>query len=231
MNKLSIPAHIGIILDGNGRWAKKRNKPRLYGHKEGVNAIKRTLLAAKKLGIKAVSVFAFSTENWKRPKDEVDGIFKLLEDFLDKSSKSFAENGYKLNIMGDISAFTPSLKQKLLNLVELSKENTGLIFNLGINYGGRAEIIRAVNLVLSEGKAEITEQDFEKYLYTASLPPLDFVIRTSGEQRISNFMLWQIAYSELYFPKFYWPSFSEKKLVKCIKEYSKRDRRFGNIKR
>ena len=230
MKKLSVPAHIGIILDGNGRWAKKRNKPRLFGHKEGVNAIKRTLVAAKNLGINTVSVFAFSTENWKRPKDEVDGIFKLLEDFLDKSSNSFAEKGYKLNIMGDISKFSLSLQQKLLSLVEKTKTNTALVFNLGINYGGRAEIVRAVNLILSEGKTKTTEQEFENYLYTASLPPLDFVIRTSGEQRISNFMLWQMAYAELYFPKFYWPSFNEKKLVKCIKEFSKRNRRFGNIK-
>ena len=231
MKLKTIPKHIGIILDGNGRWANKKGKPRMFGHSEGVNALKRTLLASKKLGIEVVSVFAFSTENWKRPKEEVDGIFKLLENFLDKSSSSFVESGYKLNIMGDISKLSPELQNKLNDLVEMSKNNSALVFNLGINYGGRAEIVNAVNKLLKENKKEVNEEEFEKHLYTASLPPLDFVIRTSGEQRLSNFMLWQVAYSELYFPKFFWPSFNEKKLIKCIKVFQKRNRRFGDVKR
>lgn len=231
MKLKSVPKHIGIILDGNGRWAIKKKKPRMFGHTEGVNALKRTLSAAKKLGIKVVSVFAFSTENWKRPKDEVNGIFKLLENFLDKSSGSFVENGYKLNIMGDISKLSPVIQNKLNNLVEKSKDNSALVFNLGINYGGRAEIVSAVNQILKENKKEVCEEEFEKYLHTASLPPLDFVIRTSGEQRLSNFMLWQVAYAELYFPKFFWPSFNEQKLIKCLKVFQKRNRRFGDVKR
>lgn len=226
----SVPAHIGIILDGNGRWAKRRHMPRLFGHEEGAKAIKRTLIAAKKVGIKVVSVFAFSTENWKRPKDEVNGIFEILERYLDSNSAKFIEDGYKLTVMGEVSLLKPSLQNKLIDLIDKTKDNNGLIFNVGLNYGGRAEIVRAVNKIISENINEVSEQIFESFLYTASLPPLDFVIRTSGEQRISNFMLWQIAYSELCFPKFHWPSFNEKKLKKCISEFNKRDRRFGNIK-
>lgn len=230
MNNKSIPKHIGIILDGNGRWAKKRGKSRLFGHGEGVKAIKRTLVSAKNLGIKVVSVFAFSTENWKRPKEEIEGIFDLLNIFLDKNSISFVEKGYRFNIMGDISKLNIAIQQKLQNLVEASKNNSDLIFNLGINYGGRSEIIKAVNEILKQKQEIVSEEDFEKHLYTSSLPPLDFVIRTGGEQRLSNFMLWQVAYSELYFPKYFWPSFSEKKLIKCVKVFQKRNRRFGDIK-
>lgn len=224
------PCHIGIILDGNGRWAKKRHSPRLVGHKAGANAVKKMLIAANKIGIKVVSVYAFSTENWKRSKEEVNGIFDIIEKSLDENFDKFVKNNYKFLVMGDISKLNTNLQTKLEKLIDATKNNTGLVFNVALNYGGRAEIVRAANKLIESGKTNISEQDFEKELYTSSLPPLDFVIRTGGEQRISNFMLWQIAYAEFYFPKYFWPSFNERKLKQCCKEFAKRDRRFGNIK-
>ncbi len=230
MKKITnIPSHIGIILDGNGRWATRRGLSRLEGHKKGADAIRKMLVSAKKFKIKVVSVFAFSTENWKRSKDEVDGIFKILENMIDQFEKNFINNGYKLSIMGDINKLNKSLQEKIKSLIEKSKNNNQLIFNVGLNYGGRAEIVNATNQILQSNLKYVDEKAFESYLYTKNLPPLDFVIRTSGEQRISNFMLWQIAYSELYFPKYFWPSFNERKLKKCLIEFSKRKRRFGAI--
>lgn len=225
----NLPTHIGIILDGNGRWATKRALPRLAGHEEGAKAIKRMLVASKKLGIKAVSVFAFSTENWKRPKDEVDGIFKILENTIDENFDDFVKDGYRLEICGNLEKLKKPLKEKIKKLKDASKNNNSLIFNVCLNYGGRAEIVDACNKVLKSKKKSVDEKTFEEFLQSSILPPLDFVIRTSGEQRISNFMLWQIAYAEMYFPKFFWPQFDEKKLVKCLKEYSKRKRRFGGL--
>ena len=230
MNKiLKVPDHVGIILDGNGRWAKKRHMPRLFGHLKGVEAIKKTLIAGKKLGIKVISVYAFSTENWKRSDEEINGIFKILEDSIDKYQDDFIKYNYKLLTMGDLTKLSKNLQEKIINLKQKTKNNSGLIFNVALNYGGRSEIVNAVNSIINNKLTSINEITFEKYLYSYGLPPLDFVIRTSGEQRISNFMLWQIAYSELYFPKYYWPTFNEKKLIKCIKEYNKRNRRFGNV--
>ena len=230
MNKiLKVPFHVGIILDGNGRWAKKRHMPRLFGHLKGVEAIKKTLIAGKKLGIKVISVYAFSTENWKRSDEEINGIFKILEDSIDKYQDDFIKYNYKLLTMGDLTKLSKNLQEKIINLKQQTKNNSGLIFNVALNYGGRSEIVNAVNSIINNKLTSINEITFEKFLYSYGLPPLDFVIRTSGEQRISNFMLWQIAYSELYFPKYYWPTFNEKKLIKCIKEYNKRNRRFGNV--
>lgn len=224
------PCHIGIILDGNGRWAKRRHHSRLVGHQTGADAVKKLLVSADKLGIKVVSVYAFSTENWKRSKEEVSGIFEIIEKSLDNNFNKFIERNYKFLVMGDITKLKPSLQEKLEALIKQTENNTGLIFNVALNYGGRAEIVRAANNLIKSGKENVSESDFERELYTSSLPPLDFVIRTGGEQRISNFMLWQIAYSEFYFPKYFWPSFNERKLKKCCKIFSKRDRRFGNVK-
>lgn len=229
MKKLSkLPRHIGIILDGNGRWAKKRGLERLSGHEEGAKAIERLLSCAKKYNIEAVSVFAFSTENWKRSKQEVDGIFEILKNLINEKGNSFVEGGFVLRVMGDVSRLDQELQSLIKNLIERTKKNCGVVFNVGLNYGGRAEIVRAANLALEKNIEKLTEESFESLLYTNGLPPLDFVIRTSGEMRLSNFMLWQAAYSELYFPKFFWPSFNERKFVKCLIEYSKRNRRFGN---
>ncbi len=230
MKKLSkLPRHIGIILDGNGRWAKKRGLERLSGHEEGAKAIGRLLSCAKKYNIEAVSVFAFSTENWKRSKQEVDGIFEILKNLINEKGNSFVEGGFVLRVMGDVSRLDQELQSLIKNLIERTKTNSGVVFNVGLNYGGRAEIVRAANLALEKNIEKLTEESFENLLYTSGLPPLDFVIRTSGEMRLSNFMLWQAAYSELYFPKFFWPSFNERKFVKCLIEYSKRNRRFGNV--
>lgn len=230
MKKLSkLPRHIGIILDGNGRWAKKRGLERLSGHEEGAKAIGRLLSCAKKYNIEAVSVFAFSTENWKRSKQEVDGIFEILKRLIEEKGNSFVEGGFVLRVMGDVSRLDQELQSLIKNLIERTKTNSGVVFNVGLNYGGRAEIVRAANLALEKNIEKLTEESFESLLYTSGLPPLDFVIRTSGEMRLSNFMLWQAAYSEFYFPKFYWPSFNERKFVKCLIEYSKRNRRFGKV--
>ena len=226
---LVIPKHIAFILDGNGRWAQKRGLQRLSGHEEGARAIERLLSCAKKFKIKVVSVFAFSTENWKRSKKEVDGIFQILKNLLVEKEKLFCENNFKLNVMGDVSRLDENLQKLIENLAKKTKNNSGTIFNIGLNYGGQAEILRATNLAIKSGLKEIDKKKFESFLYTKELPPPDFIVRTSGEQRLSNFMLWQAAYSELYFPKFFWPSFNEKKFIACLKEFSKRNRKFGNV--
>ena len=225
----NIPTHIGVILDGNGRWAKKRGLPRLKGHERGIQAVKKTIFAAQDLGIKVVSFFAFSTENWKRPKEEVNGIFDIVENFIQENENKFDDENIKLMVMGDISPLNENLRKSIEQAIEKTKNNDGMIVNIAINYGGRDEILRAINLILKEKKDKIDSEEFENYLYTKDLPPLDFVIRTSGEKRISNFMLYQIAYAELYFPKVYWPSFNEKYLKKAIKVYQKRNRRFGSV--
>lgn len=225
----NIPAHVGIILDGNGRWATKRHLPRLKGHEKGAEALKNTIEAASDLGIKILSLFAFSTENWNRPKEEVDGIFEILEKFLINNSEEFKKKNLKLRFMGDISPLNNTIQKQINQLVLETEKNTGLVVNIGINYGGRAELLRAINLILKEKRDKITLEEFENYLYTKNLPPLDFVIRTSGENRISNFMLYQIAYAELYFPKIHWPSFNKKHLKRSMQIYQKRNRRFGSV--
>lgn len=225
---INKPKHIGIILDGNGRWALKRKLPRIAGHKEGVFAVERMVKAAREEGIEIVSVFAFSTENWKRDKDEVDGIFALIDDAIDRNKNKLIENNIKLQIMGDISRLNLNLQNKITGLIKLTENNTGLVFNIGLNYGSRDEILRAVNICHNKyPNQEITREMFEQELYTNNLPNLDFVIRTSGEMRLSNFMLYQAAYAEFYFPKSYWPDFNKRFFKKALKEYSKRNRRFG----
>ena len=228
MTNLNIPNHIGIILDGNGRWAKKRHLPRTIGHKAGVKAIERTIKAAKELGVKILSVFAFSTENWARPKEEVEAIFSLIEEGIDDNFNKIVESNIKVRVMGDISKLNLNLQQKIKKLINASKKNTGLVFNVALNYGARDEILNAVKKLIEKGK-EPTKANFEKELYSFGLEDLDLIIRTSGEQRLSNFMLYQSAYAELYFPKVFWPDFNKKFLIKAIKEYSKRERRFGKI--
>lgn len=230
MTESRIPNHIAIIMDGNGRWATKRGKPRLFGHKAGVESLKRTIFACLDFKIKVLSIFAFSTENWKRPKEEVDGIFNLIEEFTEDSFKPFMDNGVKIRTMGDLSKLPDKLKNLLLDLTEKTKHNENLILNIGINYGGRAEIVRAVNKVIESGVKECNEQDIINNLYTFDLPDPDLIIRASGENRISNFMLFQCAYSEFYFPKVHWPDFNKKQIQKAISAYQKRNRRFGGLK-
>ena len=230
MKTNKIPNHIAIIMDGNGRWALARGKSRLFGHRAGVESIKRTVDACLELNIKVLSIFAFSTENWKRPKEEVDGIFNLVGDFTSSDIDKFVSRGVKLRTMGDLSKLPTKLQDSIKTLKEKAKDNDKLILNIALNYGGRAEIVRAVNRVIESGKKECTEQDIIDNLYTFDLPDPDLIIRTSGEKRISNFMLFQCAYSEFYFPKIHWPDFNKKQLIKAIKTYQKRNRRFGGLK-
>ncbi len=230
IDKNKIPYHVGIIMDGNGRWAKKRLLPRLAGHKAGVDALKRVTNAARELGIKELSFFAFSTENWQRDKEEVDGIFDLVLKHLKENYERFIHDKVKITTMGDISKLPKNLYELLVDVTNKTKHNTEFIVNIGLNYGSRSEIIRACNNLINKGKKNITQQDFINELYTSSLKDPDLIIRTSGEQRLSNFMLFQSAYSELYFTKTYWPDFNKKHLIKAIKDYQSRDRRFGKIK-
>ncbi len=226
---LKIPNHVAIILDGNGRWATRRGLPRTIGHKAGIEAVKRTVDGASELGIKVLSFFAFSTENWKRDKSEIDAIFEILRNYLKENEEEYLSKNLKLVTMGDISKLPEDIYKKFEELKEKTKSNTGMIVNIGLNYGGRDELVRAYNALLKQGKEVTSEEEIKKYLYTSSLPDPDFIIRTSGEQRLSNFMLYQCAYSELYFPKVLWPDFNKKYLIKALKNYSKRDRRFGGI--
>ena len=226
----NLPVHIGIIMDGNGRWAKKRMLPRIMGHRAGVDALKRVTKSAKKLGIKVISYFAFSTENWKRSKEEVYGIFDLILKHLKENYDEFINGNTKIMTMGDISKLPKELYELLLDVTEKTKNNTDFVVNIALNYGSRSELARAFTNLAKKGKVDITVDDIKNELYTANLPDPDLIIRTSGEKRLSNFMLFQSAYSELYFPKIHWPDFDEKKIKKAIIEYQSRDRRFGNVK-
>lgn len=222
--------HLAIIMDGNGRWAIKRGKPRLFGHKAGIESFKRVIKACGELGIGVLSVFAFSTENWTRPQEEVDGIMNLITEFCEQDLDNAITNGVKVVTMGDLSKLPQRLQDSLNNVIEKTKNNNKLILNIGINYGARAEILRAVNNIIKDGIKECDEQTFNSYLYTANLPDPDLIIRASGEKRLSNFMLYQCAYSEFYFPKIHWPDFNKKVIEKAIKVYQKRNRRFGGLK-
>ncbi len=226
---LKLPNHIAYIIDGNGRWAKARGLSRSLGHKAGFNNLKKILKESfYNYGIKYVSVYAFSTENWNRPKAEVDYLIDLFTDYVSNDfMKQFPK--VKLNIMGDYTVFPDKLQENANKTIEATKDETDFVLNLGINYGGRDEIVYAVNKLISNGETNVTKEKISGALYTANIPDPDFIIRTSGEQRLSNFMLWQCSYSELYFPKVHWPSFGKKELKRALVEYTKRDRRFGKI--
>lgn len=230
INVDNLPKHIAIIMDGNGRWAKKRFLPRLMGHKAGVKALQRVTKAGRELGIKVMSFYAFSTENWNRDKSEVDGIFSLIIEHIKKNYKRFISENVKIQTMGDISKLPKELYELLCDITEKTKNNSEFIVNIGLNYGGRDEIAYACNNLIKKGKTFVTSDDIAGELYTKDLPYPDLIIRTSGEQRLSNFMLFQMAYSELYFTKTYWPDFNKKHLIKAILDYQSRDRRFGKIK-
>ena len=227
----NLPTHIAIIMDGNGRWAQKRGLPRNLGHKEGIKAVERTLDACIKFHIKFVTFYAFSTENWKRDKEEIDGIFSLLRDYLKNNPDYFNKKDIKIKHIGELSPFPEDLKKELTKAENQTTNNETLTMTLALNYGGQDEITRAVNKLLKENKMEITYKDISQNLDTNFLPDPDLVIRTSGENRLSNFMMLQMAYSELYFPKVLWPDFNEKELKKALKIFSKRERRFGGLKK
>lgn len=224
-----IPNHIAIIMDGNGRWAEKRGLPRTFGHKEGADALRKIITYAGKIGVKYLTVYAFSTENWKRSKDEIDALMFLFKTYLKNEEKNIMKNNVKFLVSGRKNGVSSSLLEAIKKLEDKSRDNTGLTLNIAFNYGGRAEIIDAVNSILKSGADNINEEDFSKYLYN-DIPDPELLIRTSGEFRISNFLLWQIAYSEIYITKALWPDFDEKELDKAIQSYNERDRRFGGVK-
>lgn len=230
LDNSKLPSHVAIIIDGNGRWATKRGLPRTIGHKEGMKTVEKTLDLFIKYNIKFASLFAFSTENWKRDKEEVNGIFDIVRDYLNSSQEEFIKKGIQLRTMGDLTKFPKDLVKSIEEIKEKTKNNDKLILNLALNYGGRADIVHAVNTLISSGKTKATEDDISKTLYSSPLPDPDLVIRTSGEVRISNFMIYQMAYSELYFPKVLWPDFNEKELRKALYSYQNRERRFGGRK-
>jgi undecaprenyl diphosphate synthase len=216
-------------MDGNGRWAKKRSLPRTFGHKQGVKAIKKIVKAASSLGIKVLTLYAFSTENWKRPKSEIKTLMVLLNFFLSKEVDELNKEGVKLRVLGDLSRFSEDIKIEIKKACDLTCNNTGLNLNIALNYGARQEILQAFEKMLKQGIKKPTEAILSSFLYTAGQPDPDLLIRTSGEFRISNFLLWQIAYSEIYIVDKLWPDFSEKDLERAIINFQSRQRRFGGV--
>lgn len=227
-----LPVHIGIIMDGNGRWAKKRGLSRSVGHSAGANTFKSITRYCNKIGIKYLTVYAFSTENWKRPKDEVDAIMKLLKDYL-IDSVNFKDENVKVKFIGDMSRLDSELVELIKKSERDSADATGLCLNVALNYGGRDEIVHAVRSMASSGEIDLTnlsEEQLSEYLYTAGMPDVDLIIRPSGEYRLSNFLIWQSAYAEYWFTDKLWPDFSEKDIDNAVITYASRDRRYGGTK-
>ncbi|MCF2541111.1 isoprenyl transferase [Blautia producta] len=232
---MRVPNHIAIILDGNGRWAKKRGMPRSFGHVKGCENLEDICEVAKELGVKYLTVYAFSTENWKRSKEEVDGLMKLFRNYLKKCIKISQKNNMRVKVIGDITAFDSDIQESIKKLEDFSKDFTDLHFQIALNYGSRDEITRAVNRMLEDQKAgkletPVSEDTISDYLDTTGIPDPDLMIRTSGELRLSNYLLWQLAYSEFYFTDVPWPDFKKEELVKAIEKYNERDRRYGGVK-
>lgn len=226
-----IPEHVGIILDGNGRWAKKRFMPRMAGHREGMKRVVDIVEASSNLGIKYLSLYAFSTENWKRPTEEVSALMNLLIVYVESQLKRLSDNNVIVKTIGDISKLPDKSRQAIEKACKTTKDNTGMVLNLGLNYGSRSEIIRAVEKIINSSYDvnKLTEENFKEFLDTKSQPDLDLLIRPGGEKRLSNFMLYQVAYAELYFCDTLWPDFKEEELYKAILDFQSRNRRFGGI--
>jgi undecaprenyl diphosphate synthase len=231
-----VPKHVAIIMDGNGRWAKSKNLPRTIGHRAGVETIREIVKAASQIDIKYLTLYAFSTENWKRPSDEVNALMKLLVEYLKKEVEELNKNNVIINFIGDISLLPDICQHELFCAHKITKNNTGLVLNLALNYGGRDEIRRAIQNIALEIKnsqidiSDITEELISKNLYTSDMPDPELMIRPSGEYRISNFLLWQMAYTEFWFSNVYWPDFKPDDLHQAIIDYQNRDRRFGGVK-
>lgn len=225
----AMPKHIGIIMDGNGRWAKKRGMPRNVGHRAGAETLKKIVTYCDKIGIKTVTAYAFSTENWKRPKEEVDSLMSLLKEYLSNAERDLGGKNAVIRVIGDRSALSEDIQQRILETEEFTKDRTGVVLNLALNYGGRDEIVHAVNELLCEGKTEITERDISEKLYEPEIADVDLIIRPSGEYRLSNFLLWESAYTEFWFDNVLWPDFTEKHLDRAIADFQKRNRRFGGV--
>ena len=232
---MNIPKHIAIILDGNGRWAKSKGMPRNYGHVQGAKNVEIICEEAYRMGIEYLTVYAFSTENWSRPQDEVDALMKLLRNYMKTCQKTAAKNNMCVRIIGDKTRLDEDLQEQIQALEEATVNNTGLHFQVALNYGSKDEMLRAMNRVKDDmdsgvlPRGEITEDIFNRYLDTAGIPDPDLLIRTSGEMRLSNFLLWQLAYSEFYFADAHWPDFSKEELEKAVEAYSKRHRRYGGV--
>ena len=232
LDENNIPDHVAIIMDGNGRWAKQRHMPRTYGHRKGVEKVREILKASSSFGVKDLSIFAFSTENWKRPKDEVDTLMTLLVTYLRNEVRELDENNVRLRIIGDKEGLSPVLQAAIADAEDALKDNDGINFNVAVNYGSRQEILKAAFDLASDHRekgTELTEEEFRKRMYNADMPDVDLLIRTSGELRISNFLLYQIAYAELEFVDVYWPDFDTGEYAKALKEYQNRNRRYGGL--
>ena len=233
---MNVPNHIAIILDGNGRWAKAKGMPRGYGHMKGCANLETVCDYMKELGVKYVTVYAFSTENWKRSKEEVDGLMKLFRSYLKKCIKLADKNKMRVRVIGEISAFDQDIQDSIVKLEEYSSKYDEIYFQIALNYGSRDEILRGIRKLTQDavdGKVkpeEIDEHTFDGYLDTAGIPDPDLMIRTSGELRLSNFLLWQMAYTEFYFTEVAWPDFNKAELIKAIEKYNQRDRRYGGVK-
>ncbi len=226
-----IPAHVGIIMDGNGRWARARGLPRLAGHRAGVENLRRVLRATVEFGIPVLTIYAFSAENWGRPKDEVQGLLSILERVIDRELPELHQEGVQLRHIGRMERLPPSLQNKIHSAIELTRENERLILNVAFDYGGRSEIVDAIRRIIEDGVTpdQIDEQLVSRYLYTAGLPDPDLIIRTSGELRVSNFLIWQGAYAEYYTTPVCWPDFDKDEYYKALVAFSQRERRFGLV--
>jgi len=226
-----VPTHVAVIMDGNGRWARERGLPRLAGHQAGTENIRTIIEGCVEFGVKILTLYAFSTENWGRPEEEVQGLMHLLQEVIERETRHLHENGVRLRHLGSLAGLSPELRKQVQEAVELTKNNTRLTVNVAFNYGGRAEIVQAVRRMLVEcvPPEAVTEEAFESYLYTAGLPDPDLIIRTGGEMRLSNFLLWQAAYAEYWTTPTYWPDFSKDDLYQALCDFGRRQRRFGRV--
>lgn len=234
IDRAALPAHIAIIMDGNGRWARKRGLPRVAGHRAGINAVREVVEGSAELGVRVLTLYAFSVENWKRPRAEVATLMQLLKEYLNRELDNLHKNNIRFRTIGRTDMLDASVQAELQKGIVRTSKNTGMIFNVALNYGGRAEIVDAVNRILQngwkdQGKPAISERDFASYLYTAGQPDPDLLIRTSGELRISNFLLWQIAYAEIWVTETLWPDFDKRHLYEAIIAFQKRERRYGGL--
>ncbi len=227
-----IPAHVAIIMDGNGRWAQERGLPRLSGHKAGTENLREVIEACAEFGIKYLTIYAFSTENWNRPEEEIQGLMGIFRTMLDRELNNLHKNGVQLRHIGRLDGIDKKLQQKIQEAIKLTKGNQTLILNVAFNYGGRDEILQAVKNIVANGEniEDLDDDLFSKYLFTAGSPDPDLIIRTSGEFRISNFLIWQGAYAEWYFTPTYWPDFNKEELYQALQAYNERDRRYGKVK-
>ena len=231
----NVPAHIAIIPDGNGRWAKKRGLPRSVGHREGSMTLKKIVIYCSKLGVSHLTFYAFSTENWKRPQEEVNALMNLLMEFMQRAEKELEGSNVRIKVIGNVEELSDELKKEIIRVEKYTAQNGGLQLNIALNYGSRNEIVHAIKGIVKDVESkelsaeDISEEIFEKYLYTSEIPDPDLLIRTSGEKRISNYLLWQLAYTELWFSDKLWPDFNETDITEAIKDYNNRERRFGGV--